>query len=72
MISDFDEEICIFHCPESLGDELWGCRVAMAQFLRGGGETFDLVKLTTLRQGTILTRPHLFYYLIKLFKIYTT
>ena len=36
MISDFDEEICIFHCPESLvGDELWGCRVAMAQFLRG-------------------------------------
>ena len=55
MISDFDEEICIFHCPESLGDKLWGCRVAMAQFFEGGGETFDLIKLTTLRQGTILT-----------------
>ena len=45
MISDFDEEICIFHCPESLGDELWGCRVAMAQlFLRGWG-VFRLSKI---------------------------
>ena len=45
MISDFDEEICIleyigvyvyvYEICICLGDELWGCRVAMAQFLRG-------------------------------------
>ena len=71
MISDFDEEICIFHCPESLG-QIVGLQSCYGTIFEGGGETFDLVKLTTLRQGTILTRPHLFYYLIKLFKIYTT
>ena len=37
LISDFDEEICIFHPPISLGEDLWGRRVATARFSRGVG-----------------------------------
>ena len=46
-----------------------GLQSCYGTIFEGVRETFDLVKLTTLRQGTILIRPHLFYYLIELFKI---
>ena len=70
MISDFDEEIIMYiSLPGKSWRRIVGLQSCYGTIFEGGGETFDLVKLTMLRQGTILTRPHLFYYLIKLFKI---